>query len=331
MMDLNFTNYTRFGIHNSAEKYTWVSFRTFAILSSLIGDSIILVASTKYNALKLHKTIVAIMQHIAVCDLIISLNLILFVSSLIAERNILGEFLCYTRAYLTFYTFPVSFFLTAALASCKVFLIKFPLRERWTKKRAHMLCVAIWICSLLIPFLLLIVDRDDVRFDYREYSCHYAFSSDDWKLLRPIVGIFTSLLPNAIVIVTSVWLIMEARKVAKRWRDSIRWQGLMTVILTAGVYCISVLPIQFYHLVGHFVQHDPQGMFHVYFYRFSIAVVGTNVMSNFYIYSLTVSSFRSFLLSRITALWRTISCRGKISQQRQMIICYILCCRITNE
>ena len=311
-MNLNFTNYTQFGLHNTAAKYTWVSYGTFNILSSLIGDSIILVASTKYNAFRLHKTIVAIMQHIAVCDLISSLNLTLFISSLVAERNILGGFLCYTRAYVTFYSFPMSFFLTAALTTCKAILLKFPLQERrWTKRRAHKLCVAIWTCCLLIPLLLLIVDSDDIRFDYKEYACYYAFSADVYLFLRPIVGIFTTLLPNAIVIVTTVWLIMEARRVAKRGRDSLRWQGLMTVILTAVVYCISVLPIQLYYIVGQFIQHDPQGVFHVHFYRFSLAVVCTNVMSNFYIYSLTVSSFRSFLLSRVMLLKGIISGKGR--------------------
>ena len=318
-MDLTFTNYTQYGIHNSAVRYTWVSYGTFNIVSSLIGDSIILVASTKYNAFKLHKTIVAVMQHIAVCDLITSVNLTLFIASLLAERNILGGFLCYVRAYVTYFSFPASFYLTAALTTTKAVLLKFPLQERhWTKRRAHMLCGVIWISSFLTPLLLLIVDKDDIQFDYKEYACNYMFSSDVWKYLRPIAGIFTSMLPSIIVVSTTAWLIIEARKVAKRGRDSLRWQGLITVILTAVVYCLSVLPITLYHIMADFVKDDPKGWFHVYFYRFSLAVICTNVMSNFYIYSLTVSSFRKFLFSRVAMLRGVISGKGKITQYMQV-------------
>ena len=301
-MNTTFTDYANFGIP-SPLRYTWVFYGTFIILSSFIGDTLILVASIKYNAIKLHKSIVTIMQHLAVCDLITSANLTLFVITLSAERNIIGSFLCYIRAYLSFICFPISFYLTAALTTTKAALLKFPLHEsRWTRRRSHQLCGAIWIGSLSTPLLMLILDRNDVKFNFKEYACHYAFSSYVWKILRPVMGTIISLLPNILVVVTTTWLMLEARRVARRGQDNLRWQGLVTVILTAVVYCVSVLPMTLYHLVGDLVTWDPQGFFHVYFYRFSLAVICVNVVSNFYIYSLTVRSFREFFMSRVRLL-----------------------------
>ena len=312
-MNMTFTNYTEFGIHNSAVRYTWCLYGIFIILSSIIGDSIILVASIKYNAFKLHKTIVAIMQHMATCDIITSVNLTLFIASLLAEQNILGDFLCYARAYITYFTFPASFYFTAALTTSKAIMVKFPMQARhWSKRRAHMMCGGIWVWSLATPLLMFIVDKDDVKFDYREYVCYYVFSTDTWKFLSPVLALFTSVVPNVIVITTTAMLIVEAKKVAKRGRDSLRWQGLTTVILTAVVYCLSVVPPSLYYIVGNFVKDDKNGLFHVYFYRFAVAVVCINVMSNFYIYSLTVKSFRSFLLIRASLIKQAITGRGKI-------------------
>ena len=37
---------------------------------SLSGDSIILLATIKYRAIKQHKVVIAVMQHMAVCDLL---------------------------------------------------------------------------------------------------------------------------------------------------------------------------------------------------------------------------------------------------------------------
>ena len=141
-MNVSFTNYTEFGIHNTGERYTWVVLYTiFIIVSSLIGDSVILVASIKYNAFKLHKAIVAIMQHLAVCDIITSLSLTHFLISMIAEWNILGSFLCYAKAYITYYSFPTSYYLTAALTTTKALMLKFPFQASdWTKMRAHLVC-----------------------------------------------------------------------------------------------------------------------------------------------------------------------------------------------
>lgn len=296
MTDLDFTNYTKFHIPDPL-RYTWASYGTFNIVSSLIGDSIILLASIKYRAFKIHKFLVVIMQHISVCDILTSLNLILFIVSLVAERNILSPFLCYYRAYLTYYTFPVSFYLTAALTSSKLLLLKFPLREHyWTVRTAHVLCFSIWGFNLLSPILILVVDRDDVGYDFKEHACYYQFSSPHWDILRPLMGVAVSLFPFVVVMLTIGCLIMEARRIAQRGHDNLRWQGLIAVILTAVVYFLSILPMTVYHIVGEFVKEDPDGWFQVYYYRFSNAIICTNVMSNFYIYSLTLRSFREWLL-----------------------------------
>ena len=314
-MNVSFTNYTQFGIHNTGVRYTWVVYAIFIILSSLIGDFVILVASIKYNAFRLHKAIVAIMQHLAVCDIITSLNLTQFLISLIAEKSILGTSMCYARSYIIPFSFPASFYLTAAMTTTKALMLKFPLQARlWTKMKAHLVCGGIWLFSLSTPLLMFIIDKDDLRFDYRQYACHYSASSDPaWEFWLPIMGFFTSMLPITIVITTTTWLIIKAKKVAKRGRSSLRWQGLSTVILTAVVYCLSVLPIAMYYIVGDLVK-DPK--LNAYFYRSATSIACLSVISNFYIYSLTVNSFRELLVSWVTLLKKAV-CGGELARESE--------------
>lgn len=96
-MNSTFTGYTKLGIP-SPLRYTLAFYGTFIILSSQVGDTLIPVASIKYNAIKLHEFIVICHYlatlRLAVCELITSANLTLFVISLAAERNIIGTFLC---------------------------------------------------------------------------------------------------------------------------------------------------------------------------------------------------------------------------------------------
>ena len=72
----NFSDKTKFGIKNDTERYLWAGWLAFVVVSSLLGDSLILIASIKYNAFNLHKMIVTFIQHIAVCDLLQSVGCI---------------------------------------------------------------------------------------------------------------------------------------------------------------------------------------------------------------------------------------------------------------
>ena len=66
----NYSNYTQFGIKNESERYLYACWISLVVLSSLFGDSLILIASTKYKAFKLNKMTVALIQHMSVNDLI---------------------------------------------------------------------------------------------------------------------------------------------------------------------------------------------------------------------------------------------------------------------
>ena len=59
-----------------------------------------------------------------------------------------------------------------------------------------------------------------------------------------------------IIIVCIVLLLLEARKVARGTGQSLRWQGIMTVVLTATVYSISFLPFTVYSRAAPFIMKD---------------------------------------------------------------------------
>ena len=74
----------------------------------------------------------------------------------------------------------------------------------------------------------------------------------------------------------------------------------MTVIITAICYTLSVLPITVYLIVGVFLEKGPvAGVFFVEFYRIAMTALNFNVVVNFFVYSLTVTSFRQFLKNKI--------------------------------
>ena len=291
-----------FGMHNNAERYFWASYHLFGVLSSLIGDTLILIASFQKDAFKINKILVVIIQHIAVSDLTYTISgLVTATISLLANSWVLGTALCYTRVYFGYFAFPAGMSLIAMLTTSKFLILRYPLRAAsWSTKRAHQVCSFIWAFALIFPILFFVVDKDDVHFDYRVYNCEYGYNSDAWKKIIPIIGFIWSIVPNMIIVATTVptlKFLADAGKSARRVGGSVPWQGNLTVALTAVVYCISTLPYIVYQIAISCMK-DPSELFIIFFYRLSSFLLMINVVANFYIYVLTIRSFRIFLFSK---------------------------------
>ena len=301
----NYSN-IEFGMHNNGERYFWASYLLFGAMSSLIGDTLILIASFQKEAFKINKILVVIIQHIAVSDLTCTISTTAPAAiSLLANSWVLGNALCYLKVYVIYVTFTAGMSLIAVLTTSKFLILRYPLRAAcWSTKRAHLVCSFIWASALLFPILLLAVDKDDVRFDYRVYVCDYGYSSDAWKTIIPILCLIFNVVPNIIIVATTVPILKylaDAGKSARRVGGSVPKQGNLTVALTAVVYCISTLPYAV-NSIAITCMKDPPELFLVHFHRVSSFLLMINVVANFYIYVLTIRSFRKFLFPKIISV-----------------------------
>ena len=289
-------------IQNTAERFIWAMWLLAIFLVSVSGNMIILLASIKYNAFKLHTVIVTIIQHIAVCDLILSFVSILTQSvSLMADGWIFGTILCYVKVYCNFGVSTASRLLICGMTVSKLLMIKYPIQSKtWSAKNAHVTCAGLWVLSCCVPAVFLIVDKNDIRISDSQYTCDYRSSSTIWKMLRPIVtGIFV-VIPTIIVVTTSIFLVkhlLYARKVSTQIRGKLRWQGIVTVLLTATVYCLCFLPKAIHMTIKFYVENEA---YQVKSPRVTETLMYNNVVANFFVYSLSLPSFRQFLKSKMT-------------------------------
>ena len=209
----------------------------------------------------------------------------------------------YVRFFTITYGNVLSAFLIAAMTLSKLLLVQYPLRTRsWTISATHKVCLGNWLAALVVPFLILYGDRDGVVFDYRVYYGYYNGydNSSIGKILVPIIAVLTILAPYAIILISTVLLLREAMKVvrARGNQERLRWQGIITVVLNAAVYTLSFLPMIIYFATEPLIEKDPMPRhFFVEFYRVATSALSFNLLANFFVYSLTVSSFRSFLKS----------------------------------
>ena len=299
-----FENKTLWALQSPSLWYTSAVYGIFVITSSLIGDTTILIASTRYSrTIDLHKIIRVIIQHIAICDLsVVIVGIIPSVVSLLSNGWAFGNFLCFFTLYTKYYFNLTSALLICTMTTSKLLLLKYPLRFGTLQtNRAHVFCAVSWLVGLALPVMFWLVDQDDVYFSYRSYHCDYGFSAGIWQYLGPLYGILFGFVPTSIVVITTVYILIIARQAAVRGKEKLKWQGIMTIVLTASVYCISILPYGLYQVGKSLVRVEEKSgsFFHNLYYRIALSFVCLNTISNFYIYNLTLKSFRTFVRSRI--------------------------------
>ena len=235
----------KFRITDEVERYLLVIYLVIVLLSSLVGDSFILIASVRHSAIKLNKFIIAVMQHIALGDLMRSATCILpVVTSLIADQWVLGRTMAYINLYLNIFTFISSNLLICVLTSSKFLMLQFPEQtQRWTKRRAHVACAIVWLGSFVFVVTLYARSHhyNELSFDY----ARYVVTFNDNSSVVLVFVIVSVILPTLIIILTTfatLCYLLRSIQAAHRIGGRLRWQGMVTVTVTAIVYCISVLP-----------------------------------------------------------------------------------------
>ena len=314
----NFSKKEEFGISN-AERYAFISFMSFVFITSLIGDLIILVSSIRFKALRLNGFIVSTIQHLAVCDILGSLLFILpQIISLMANEWVLGNFLCQVTALLPHYLGCVNRIQTAVMATARVIKLKLTNSRAalsMTGKAGHVIGVMIWFSVLPLSIAMVYLEYNGAYFDYRTALCDIPFRADTWKYLIPSILVLYVFVPLFVVIVTTgilLYHLARARQVSRRIGATEGWQGLVTVTMTATVFCLSNLPFIVYRLALNLIT-DIHGFFHNEFYRSVWALLSINILCNFFIYCITINSFREFLKDGVqNFMHNVILCRNAI-------------------
>ena len=300
-------NKTLYGIQNGAERHFLIFYNTFIALTSIIGDTIILVGTIKYGAIKLHEIVVLIIQNLAICDLLLTVfRIIPQTAALIVDDWVVGVFMGHAQNLVNYLAGYLTLTLTCSLTTVKLLFVKYPLRTlTWSKNTGYKLCGTLWglLIASWLPWLLvnMLHVRDTLYFSYRSYLSSYNYFSHltpPWFTKYASVGfLFGTILPFLVVMVTSLLLLVLARRAASRQRKSVRWQGFWTVFLSAVVFCVSLLPWNVVYasfLLGLLPS--------VTMLRSTIFLTNLNVSANFFIYVLTEKSFKEFLKNAAISL-----------------------------
>ena len=301
-------------IQNDSYRYAYVAYLLFVMISSFIGDLLVLVGTIKFQAIKMKSYLVVFIQHIAVLDILACITYVLpQVTSMIGNRWVLGHLLCHMNYTMTTYLFSVSQLLTCGLAFSKVCMIKFPdnrFIKNLTSKSGQIVCSIMWLFALSLPILVHLLDKGaTIYFDIRTGLCELKHTSKMSIIIQPLLAVIYIVAPYLLVLVSTLFLVqhlMISRRQSRQIGSRQRWQGILVVSITAASFTISTLPFYIYQSLAEPDSENLTGFIHNDFPRIAEACYSLNLMSNFYIYCLTVRSFREFLTKvarSFTSFW----------------------------
>ncbi|XP_063683630.1 proteinase-activated receptor 3-like [Bolinopsis microptera] len=253
---------------------------------------------------------VVFIQYIALADIFLVIFTVLPEAvSLALNRWVFGKLFCRVEYCVTYSVLGTFLLLIVALSLTKLLILKYPFRAvHLSTKIAHFSSLVCFICSFVLAALPALTKIDDIYFSYLTYTCQFSRSSsqDSWflKITFILIGL-VSLISLVVVMVSNVMIIITAKKITARGPGGLQWRGVMTVVLTVAVFTVANLPGAICGAVSYFVKDAPTEMsqfWHFYFFRIGYAIGSLNLMSNFYIYTLSLNSFREFLNSRMATI-----------------------------
>lgn len=310
-------NYTLYGIHSQGERSLLAAYCSFIIFSSLVGDLLILVGSSEqFHAIKLHKILVVFIKNISVTNIFISvLRVIPCAVSLVADRWVFGNAFCLASFFVSMTMVAAHFSLMSGLALAKLLIVMFPLKAiAWPLRGANITTALIWTFWTGMSLLVAVFSFSGVYFSYYSYNCEQdwstSFRATAWFEVFHVTLAIVLLTLSAVTLVSSVILIVLAKRTAAQGAGRLQWRGVLTVFVTVGVYVLSVLPIAIYFFVSIIVGFKGNvAQLQFFLYRFGSFFGLVSTISNFYIFSVAMPSFRQFLKTRAKKIDSFLSLR----------------------
>ena len=314
MASEDLSNFEIYGIQNDKLRYAYTAYLLFVMLSSLIGDSFILVGTLKYQAIEINSFLVVLIQNIAVVDIFTCITCILPpITSLLCGRWVLGGFYCQVNSIAPFYIFSVNQLLISCMAFIKVLMVKFRdigVVRNLTRRKAQIMCLLVWMVSLTTPVIVHVIENGaEVYFDARDGICKINRTSELWTVIQPLLAMIYSVAPLIVTIVSTILLVQHliiSRRLSRRIGSRQTWHGILIVCITAAIFIVTTLPNFIYESLAPY-HEDMTGFLQNHFLRITAACYSLNLVCNFYIYTLTLPSFRKFVIRAVhsfTSFWQ---------------------------
>lgn len=260
---------------------------------ALTGNMTVLVASLKYNAIKLDKISTILIKNIALADMGFSFYIMSTFVTIVTDEWVFGDLMCYITNYWHMFFGISEIYLICAFNISKLHCLIFPLQARVrSPNTGRLVALAMWSVMPLFYLIPAILMGRVVTFRHSYYRCEGYFEDPEIKFPF-FASVFFILLPMIVVCIAIVWLLFYIRGVT-----GLQKQSVLTLLLISSCYFGSYLPYGIYHIIKATLPNVESNIaISIHLYRFALFMLYLNFSINPLIYVFSVKSFKEFLVN----------------------------------
>ena len=270
-------------------------------IMSLLGNTLVLCGSCKYNAIDLDEVTLVFIQNLAIADL---MNVVLLeipsIVTLFAKRWILGEVVCFITGMLVIIPQITELLIIPVISLYKLCSLVRPFATR-NVTRTHARGCVIFIWFFGICYTVASAGMGQVAyFDPNYLNCAISGYRDPELVGIIIVGlIFFMGLPMVIIIVSNVMILLVASQYSTEHGGTVipSKTALITVTAVSSLFVVTIFPVTVRISLQASQVDIPS-----WFYTTQVQVYYINLLCNPIIYTTTNVRFRRFI-KRLVFIW----------------------------
>ena len=230
-------------------KHALASWSILTVLLSILGNTVVLIASLKHKAIKFDKVSVILIENIAVADLLDVFLVVLPTTVAILSdqaevakffrENRFGQVVCFIVAHFQYLLPLASSVMICALNVSKLLCLMSPLQSHTRSPRTGRVIAFVAWTTYLIRFLATVIAHDSPAYGYyiEAFRCHIDDRTKPILLIDTVMGVLTVMIPGLILVSTLSFLLYYVHKVAGLTRQAV----LVNIIITS-VFVVSFAP-----------------------------------------------------------------------------------------
>ena len=219
-------------------RYFLITWCILTVVLCLIGNSIVLLASRKFRAIKLDDVSVTLIDNLAAADIGYTLvGVMPTIGAIIEQKWIYGREMCIVNKFLTNVFFNMTILLVALLNASKLSCLLFPFHTSLrTPRNGKIITSTLWAAVIAYSLFSTLVSNPDVYFDTVSFQCWVNFGH---RIPFGTILVAWMIFTDIVIVVTTVWLLIMVKRIVQ---GSILTKGGIAVILVSTIFSIANLP-----------------------------------------------------------------------------------------
>ena len=244
---MNLSNVTSYISMLPATRYLLIIFNILIVLLGVFGNSIVLFVSKKYNALKMDKVSVVLLESLAAADILTTLMAFLPMGvTLIADQWVLGEVLCGFGGYFAIVPVLTEIYLIMTITCHRLHVLNNSLRTGTLEsKTGYIISSVIWGFAFFLALLGTIQNK--ITFRSASLNCYSVNTPSDhgtdmWTQSFLVLTVF--LIPTLTLVFGNFWILFIVAESHGRVGERALpgRKAVITTALVSGCFILSYGP-----------------------------------------------------------------------------------------